>query len=162
MPYGGYSYPAAGMYGDPGFFGAIGRVFKGIGKTVAGIAGIPIGGKKVPAALPGGSGQIMGRMQPVIQKVGAGISRLPRGVKMGAAAAGVAGAGALLGHEVDQFGRPVGRRRRRMRVTNVKALRRSIRRCQGFAKLAKRVLRFTSPKAPRGRPVYRHRRAKRV
>lgn len=164
MPYGGYSYPYAGMYGDPGFFGAIGRVFKGIGKVAAGVAGIPIGGKKLPAALPGGGvgAPIMGKMQPIIQRAQGVVQRLPRGVKMGAAAAGIAGAGALAGVAVDQFGRPIGHRRRRMRVTNVKALRRSIRRCQGFAKLAKRVLRFTSPRPPRGRALFKRRARKHV
>ena len=52
-------------------------------------------------------------------------------------------------------------RNRRMRVTNVRALRRAIRRCTGFAHLAKRVLRFTSPRPPRGRAVFKHARRSR-
>jgi len=46
-------------------------------------------------------------------------------------------------------------RNRRMRVTNPKALRRAIRRATGFARLARRVLHFTSPKAPKGRAIFR-------
>ena len=39
----------------------------------------------------------------------------------------------------------LGKKRRRIRVTNVKALRRGIRRLAGFERLARRVLRITSP-----------------
>jgi hypothetical protein len=42
---------------------------------------------------------------------------------------------------------------RRMNVTNPRALRRGIRRMQGFAKLSRRVLRWVSAKPPKGRPV---------
>jgi hypothetical protein len=157
-----YTYPAAGMYGDPGFFGAIGRVFKGIGKVAAGVAGIPLPGGK-PKALPGGSvvgGGIMQKMQAISPRVGSIIKKLPKGAIGAAGAAAGAVAGGLI---VDQFGNVVGRRkRRRLNVTNVKALRRSIRRCTGFAKLAKRVLRFTSPRPPRGRVTFRKRSRKRV
>lgn len=157
MPYGGYSYPYAGMYGDPGFFGAIGRVFKGIGKVAAGVAGIPIGGKKLPVATPGGMTGLPQKVTGAIQRIPGIVQRLPKGVKMGAAGAGIAAAAGAGGMLLDSMGRPVRHRGRRMRVTNVKALRRSIRRCQGFAKLAKRVLRFTSPRPPRGRVVFKRR-----
>lgn len=53
-----------------------------------------------------------------------------------------------------------GKAVRHMRVTNPKALRRAIRRANGFAKLARKVLHFTSPRAPRGRAVFRKRRKK--
>lgn len=46
-------------------------------------------------------------------------------------------------------------RNRRMNVTNVRALRRSIRRATGFAKLARRVLSFVSPRAPKGKAIFR-------
>lgn len=46
-------------------------------------------------------------------------------------------------------------RRRRMNVTNAKALRRAIRRARGFAKLAKKVLTFVDARAPRGRAKYK-------
>lgn len=41
------------------------------------------------------------------------------------------------------FAAPAGGRRRTMRVTNVRALRRAMRRVQGFAKLAARTISFT-------------------
>lgn len=48
-------------------------------------------------------------------------------------------------------------RSRRMNVANPRALRRAIRRAQGFAKLARRVLTFVSAKAPKGKGVYKKR-----
>lgn len=46
-------------------------------------------------------------------------------------------------------------RSRRMNVANPRALRRAIRRAQGFSKLARRVLSFVSAKAPKGKAVYK-------
>lgn len=50
------------------------------------------------------------------------------------------------------------RKRRRMNVANPRALRRAIRRAQGFARLARKVLTFTSARAPRGRAKFKRRR----
>lgn len=47
------------------------------------------------------------------------------------------------------------RKRPRMNVTNPRALRRAIRRANGFAKLAKKVLRFTQVKPPKGRVTFK-------
>lgn len=47
---------------------------------------------------------------------------------------------------------------RRLNVANPRALRRAIRRAQGFAKLSRRVLSFVSAKAPKGRPKFRRKR----
>lgn len=47
---------------------------------------------------------------------------------------------------------------RHMNVTNPRALRKGIRRAQGFAKLAKRVLSFVQAKAPKGRALFRRKR----
>lgn len=46
---------------------------------------------------------------------------------------------------------------RRMNVANARALRRSIRRAQGFAKMARRVMTFVSARAPKGRAKFRRR-----
>lgn len=48
---------------------------------------------------------------------------------------------------------------RRLNVANPRALRRAIRRAQGFAKLSRRVLSFVSAKAPKGRPRFKRKRA---
>jgi hypothetical protein len=155
-----YTYPQAGYYGDPGFFSGLGRVFKGIGKVAGGLLGIGGGGKAAkpvaitpPPSLPGvGMVKLPKKISSVVGKIPKGVIPAIGGGIIGAAAGG--GAATLM--------HPGAVRRRRMRVTNVKALRRSIRRCQGFAKLAKRVLRFTSPRPPRGRPVFRHRKRKSI
>lgn len=47
---------------------------------------------------------------------------------------------------------------RRMNVTNVRALRRSIRRASGFAKLARKVMTFVNAKAPKGRAKFKRKR----
>ncbi len=46
---------------------------------------------------------------------------------------------------------------RRLNVANPRALRRSIRRVAGFAKLARRSIRWVSAKPPKGRPVAKRR-----
>jgi len=47
---------------------------------------------------------------------------------------------------------------RKMNVTNPRALRKGIRRAQGFAKLAKRVMSFVQARAPKGRALFRKKR----
>ena len=98
------------------------------------------------------------------------VSRHP--VLSGAGAAGLLGAGGFAvgrsrGHPIlsgaggsaSRFrgGMPgqFGRRRRRMHVTNVKALRRAIRRAHGFEKLARKVMGFSSPHKPKGRAYFK-------
>ncbi len=49
---------------------------------------------------------------------------------------------------------------RRMRATNPRALSRAIRRAHGFARLAKRVLAFTSPRRHKGHMYFKRRRKK--
>lgn len=47
---------------------------------------------------------------------------------------------------------------RRLNVANPRALRRAIRRAQGFAKLARRVMTFVNAKAPKGRAKFKRKR----
>lgn len=47
---------------------------------------------------------------------------------------------------------------RHMNVTNPRALRKGIRRAQGFAKLARRVMSFVQARAPKGKAVFRRKR----
>lgn len=49
---------------------------------------------------------------------------------------------------------------RRLNVANPRALRRAIRRARGFAKLARRVITFTSPRAPKGKMTFKRGRAR--
>ncbi len=165
------SYYQGDMYqGDPGFFSSI----FGLGKRLLGF-----GGGAATSAAPG-----------IVRAAGTGImKRLPAGVSTvlgraagaigrhptlsAAGAAGVIGAaGAAIGRHgmvaAGQKGMHISKktgqlvRNKRMRVTNPRALRRAIRRATGFARLARRVLHFTSPRGPRGRAIFKHRRAKRV
>ncbi len=164
MPYymGDYAFR-----GDPGFFGFL--------KKAAGF--IPGVGGLISKVIPGGASRAIEAqvMRPgvggVIQRAGGAIMRLPTAVKVGGVLAGAAavqkvmGPGGMLGpagqamkgfHISKRTGKTV--RNRRMRVTNPRALRRAIRRAHGFARLARRVLHFTSPRAPRGRAIFKKQR----
>jgi hypothetical protein len=154
----------AGSRGDPGFFSFLGKIGKAAIGMIPGVGGIA--SKAVGAV--GKIGGIVSKAPAPIRTMGAMVVKHP--VISSAAAAGALGAGASMLHHPAAMAAPGMRgfhvskrtgamvRNRRMRVTNVRALRRAIRRCTGFAHLAKRVLRFTSPRPPRGRPVFKHRR----
>src|SRR5713101_2055683 len=144
----------AGARGDPGFFSFLGRAVKGVTGLAAGF-------------MPGGGAIMKAARSPLARRVGGMVIKHP--VLSAAGAAGVIGAGVEVGqvmrggrhHKPDKYFLRTGRHRR-MNVTNVRALRRSIRRAHGFAKLAKRVLHFTSPRAPRGRALFKRRARKRI
>jgi len=109
------------MQGDPGFFGSI---FKGV-KKLAGLA--------LPVSLPG--------LGPVGKKVLQTVTKHKKGALIaGGIAAGAAAAAGGYGAAGGFAGR---RSYRRMNVGNTKALKRSMRRVQGFAKLAKSTMTFT-------------------
>ena len=128
--------------GDPGFFSFLGGLAK---KAVSFIPGI---GPAVSTALeliPKG-GARAGRMAKAIEKVGPIVTAVGKS-KAGkiALGAGALGAAALIGRST-RGAAAGGRRHRRMNVCNVRALRRSIRRTQGFAKLAMRTIHLVHPK----------------
>ncbi len=142
--------------GDPGFF----SIVKQLGGSLLGLA--PGGG--VASRLLGAGSRIS-----TIAKKGAGtILRHPViSAAGGAAAIGAAGvglgrmgmhAGAMKGFHVNKHGKMV--RNRRMRVTNPRALRRAIRRAQGFSRLARKVLSFTSPRKHKGHMYFKKKSAK--
>jgi hypothetical protein len=144
------SYYQGDFYqGDPGFFSVIGKLGKaafGMGKSLLGLPAAGAG--KIVYAGPG-VGTTLGKIakSPIVQRGVRAIVKHP--VLSAAGAAGAigmmgAGAGAAIGRRGMVAGG--GRRRRRMNVTNVRALRRSIRRTQGFAKLAMRTIHLVHPK----------------
>jgi hypothetical protein len=113
------------------------------------LAAIGLGKKllgKVAPKAGAAIGKVFGRggskIGPVLKK-GGGIVAAGGAFEIGSRAAGKA------------FGGGDGTKRRRMNVTNPKALRRAIRRAHGFAKLARKVLSFPISKPPRGRPLFK-------
>jgi hypothetical protein len=152
----------AGARGDPGFFSFLGKAAGAAVGMIPGVGGIASKALGALSKVRGTKAAMTITAHPVISA---------------AAAAGTIGAGTALmrtggarpmgmgmrGYHIEKKGKHAGQliKNRRMRVTNVRALRRAIRRCTGFSHLAKRVLRFTSPRPPRGRAVFKHIRRKR-
>ncbi len=155
--------------GDPGFFSFLGSLGKGLAQSA--ISAVPVVGKPISEAMMrigGGTGV----MATAGRAVSSAIVKHPVLSAAGGAAAvaGIAGgAGALMagGPGVPMKGfhvckglprHPCKRgtmvRNRHMRVTNPRALRRSLRRISGFSRLARRVLHFTHPRS-RGRLAFR-------
>ncbi len=175
MPYyTGDFYQGDYYQGDPGFFSLIGRGIRaitGLGRAPA--QRVLTAGSPAAAGIASRAGT-MARAggQAIVRRVGGMIAKHP--VLTAAGAAGTIGilggvAGGRVGMEPAAMkGFHLSKRtgamvkNRRMRVTNPRALRRAIRRATGFARLAKRVLRFTSPRAPRGRAVFKFKRRKKV
>ena len=156
-----------GYRGDPGFFSFLG----GLAKTAAGfIPGVGGVASKALALIPHGGGAIAKSGIGTMAKAGLGkmsASKLGRAVikhpvlsAAGAAGAVGLGAGALAGRAMGRGGGM--RKRRRMNPCNIHALRRSIRRAHSFSRIARKVLRFTSPRPPKGRMTFRVHRKKRT
>jgi hypothetical protein len=154
--------------GDPGLFGFLGKAFKAVAGTAAGF--IPGVGPGVQKLLGGGAkvAAAAGGMTGTHGMTSAASSMLRRGVAAvkghpvlsAAGAAGALGAGTALmrgGHPAAAAGaamrgyhisKKTGAlvRNRRMNVCNPRALRRSLRRAHGFAKLAMRTIHIVHPK----------------
>jgi hypothetical protein len=136
--------------GDPGFFSFLGKAAKTIGGAAAGfIPGIGGGLSKVISKIPVG-----GAVKGTAMKVGSAIIKHPV-LSAAGAAAGIGSAAELVhlgrgggarggGMHLNKHGKLV--RNRHMRVTNPKALRRSLRRVHGFAKLAMKTIHLVHPR----------------
>lgn len=133
-----YYVPQRGDYygrGDPGFLSSIWKGVKAVGKVILG----------VPAKQPVGTAIGVGM-------AGQGIYNLamPGGAQVGGAMTVPQNGGTMMtggccpaGYHPDKRTGTKCVRNRRMDVCNSKALRRSMRRVQGFEKLAKRTISFT-------------------
>jgi len=148
-------YKTYGYAGDPGFLSSL---WKGIKKVAApiigGILGGPVGAivaqqagrRGTPPILPPPPGTIGGGISfpGGTQVVGQYAPGLPAVVsrRAGAMPAGVAGA-CPSGYHLAKDGSGRWVRNRRMNVANPRALRKAMRRVQGFEKLAKRTIQFT-------------------
>ena len=160
-------YKTYGYAGDPGFLSSLWRGIKKVAPAVIGgflggpagalIAGVGGGGKPTPPIMPPGtvggaisfpggtsiSGAVVPYGAPLPLSGRGGLPTYPI-VGRGAQAYGGAGmGGAPSGYHFakDGSGRIV--RNRRMNIANPRALRRAMRRVQGFEKLAKRTIVFT-------------------
>jgi len=134
--------------GDPGFFSFLGGLAK---KAVGFIPGVGPIAKGALDMIPTGGGLMkVARASPIVKRAVGAVIKHPVLSAAGAAGAiGVMGAGA--GAAIARRGGrravvPGMRRHRRMNVCNPRALRRSIRRTQGFAKLAMRTIHLVHPK----------------
>ena len=168
-----YYQPAAGDYrsygygqGDPGFLSGL---FKFVKKIAAPAIGFAIGG---PAGLAAGLSMGRGAATPPIMAPAKPTPRIStrfdigpisargtqyyptvpqfRGTPMPSGAAGMKGVAVAsaagccpVGYHLAKDGSGRCVRNRRMNVANPRALRRSMRRVQGFEKLAKRTISFT-------------------
>jgi hypothetical protein len=167
------SYYQGDFYqGDPGFFGSLGKVFRGVASSVAGfIPGVGPVASKVLAKLPGGAGGALARVggaiikHPVLSAAGAagtiGVAGMvargaPMGMGMGAG--GVAPRG--FHHCKSKRGCRGGVfvRNRRMNPCNGRALKRAIRRAHAFERIAKHVIGFSSPRKPKGHMYFKRKR----
>lgn len=151
-----YQYPMGdyktyGYGGDPGF---LSKLWKGVKKVAPIVAGIATGGVATgmgAAVAKAGLPAVIGRTLPAV--IGAGKKMTPILKKVGPIATGV-GVGML----VDEFGRPVRKKSRRMNPCNDKALRRALRRIESYDRLRKRVdksLRKACPPRRAARPATR-------
>jgi len=137
--------------GDPGFLSFLGGAAKAIGGFIPGVGPLisaggealsKIGAKKavstaIVKAVP------VNRAVGVLGKLKAGVLKHP--VLTGAGAAGVAGAAAgAIGERLLHGGG--GRKRRRMRATNTKALRRALRRAYAFERIAMKTIHLVHPR----------------
>jgi len=151
-------YRTYGYAGDPGWLSSLAKgLWKGVKKIAPTVIGGLIGG---PAgALIGGMGGSAPSMKPspgILQyappprgqfpggMIGGQVT-MPGGLQVGAAYMPHTAIGqhAPAGYHLDKRTGTRWVRNRRMNVTNPRALRRAMRRVQGFEKLAKRTISFT-------------------
>ncbi len=134
----------AGSRGDPGIGSFFGNIFK------SGVSMIPGVGPGLSSLIKVGGAATAGA--GIVKATKGIIMRHPAITAAGAAgvvgvAAGAAGSHILGGHrKCKHINLKTGKCRRRMNVCNPRALRRSIRRTHGFAKLAMRTIHLVHPK----------------
>lgn len=153
-------YKTYGYAGDPGFLSGLWGVIKKVAPTIIGgmiggpvgavVAGAGAGGaaRSPPKQLPAPGRQVVGQMTfPGGTSIGLGL-QAPQQQVLGpydpSRGTGMVPSG--YHYAKDGSGRIV--RNRRMNVANPRALRRAMRRAQGFEKLAKRAINFNKRVRP--------------
>jgi len=144
-------YKTYGYAGDPGWLSSIWKTIKKPLIRVAGtLIGGPVGGL-ITAATVGGAIVAAGKPRaPALPAPGGmigGAVSFPGGTTVSVAGAlpthAAIGAHAPAGYHLDKATRSRWVRNRRMNIANPRALRKAMRRVQGFEKLAKRTISFT-------------------
>ena len=144
-------YKTYGYAGDPGFLSSIWKVIKPLGKRLIGAAiGGPVGAVITGASIGGAVVSAVQKPGPPVApppgSIGGAVS-FPGGTTVSVAGVlpshAAMGAHAPSGYHLDKATKTRWVRNRRMNVANPRALRKAMRRVQGFEKLAKRTIQFT-------------------
>lgn len=144
-------YKTYGYAGDPGFLSSAWKFLKKkvlpiAGRFIGGPVGVGLGaiGGVVAASKP--SPQRIAPMTPPPGSIGGALT-MPGGTTISVAGVlpshAAVGAHAPAGYHLDKATRSRWVRNRRMNIANPRALRKAMRRVQGFEKLAKRTIQFT-------------------
>jgi len=144
-------YKTYGYAGDPGWLSSIWKVVKKpVRAVVGGLIGGPVGafitGAAVGSAVTTTGKPTAPATQPPAGSIGGAVS-FPGGTTVSVAGVlpshAAMGAHAPAGYHLDKATRSRWVRNRRMNIANPRALRKAMRRVQGFEKLAKRTISFT-------------------
>jgi len=144
-------YKTYGYAGDPGFLSSLWKGIKRIAPRIIGMAvGGPVGAVITGATIGGGIIAATKPSRPAIApppgSIGGAVS-FPGGTTVSVAGVlpshAAVGAHAPAGYHLDKATKSRWVRNRRMNIANPRALRKAMRRVQGFEKLAKRTIQFT-------------------
>ena len=141
-------YKTYGYAGDPGFLSSLWKVAKRVVvPLVGGMLGGPLGAAIGTAAVAPKPAAPLGLPAPPPGTIGGAVS-FPGGTtvsmaRVPGAPGAIAAGGQPAGYHLDKATRSRWVRNRRMNVANPRALRKAMRRVQGFEKLAKRTIQFT-------------------
>jgi len=144
-------YKTYGYAGDPGWLSSIWKGVKKIApRIIGGLVGGPVGavitGATIGGAVVGASKGRPPAVAPPPGSIGGAVS-FPGGTTVSVAGVmpshAAMGAHAPAGYHLDKATRSRWVRNRRMNIANPRALRKAMRRVQGFEKLAKRTITFT-------------------
>ena len=144
-------YKTYGYAGDPGFLSSLWKGIKRIVPRIAGgLIGGPVGAVITAATVGGAVATAVKPRAPALPappgSIGGAVS-FPGGTTVSVAGVlpthAAMGAHAPAGYHLDKATKSRWVRNRRMNIANPRALRKAMRRVQGFEKLAKRTIQFT-------------------
>jgi len=144
------SYYSGDYYrGDPGFFSVLGGLAKKAVGFIPGVGPALSAGLESLTAKKASTAIVKASETGILKKISAGAKQViaKHPVLSAAGAAGAIGVAAGAGGAALRRRMAGGgmRKHKRMNPCNIRALRRAIRRAHGFEKIARRVMRFSSP-----------------